>query len=85
VTYQRLYERLVKRLARLLAVGVVALALVPASASARPDRDARADQEHAGDLDWGAVTLAAGAVALLVVGALGMAAADDRRYLPPSG
>jgi hypothetical protein len=85
VTYQRLIERLLTRLACVLAVGVVALAFVPASASARPDRDARAEQENAGDLDWGAVTLAAGAVALLVVGALGMAAADDRRYLPPGG
>jgi hypothetical protein len=87
VTHQRLYERLLTRLTRILAVGVVALALVPASASARPDRDARADQEQVatGDLDWGSVTLAAGAVALLVVGALGMAATDDRRYLPPSG
>ena len=45
MTHQRLYERLLTRLTRILAVGVVALALVPASASARPDRDARADQE----------------------------------------
>jgi hypothetical protein len=75
------------RLARLLAIGVVALALVPASASARPDRDTRAHDEQVatGDLDWGSVTLAGGAVALLVVVTLGMAAADDRLYLPPSG
>jgi hypothetical protein len=73
------------RLARLATIGSVALALVPASASARPERDSRAQDEQLapGDLDWATVTLAGGAVALLVVGALGMAAADHRRYLPP--
>jgi hypothetical protein len=82
-----LTRHLFTRLARLLAIGVVALALVPASASARPERDTRAQDEQVatGDLDWGSVTLAGGAVALLVVGALGVAAADDRRYLPPGG
>jgi hypothetical protein len=78
---------LLSRLARLLAIGVAVLALVPASASARPAGDTRAQdaQVPTGDLDWGSVTLAAGAVALLVVGALGAAAADHRRYLPPGG
>jgi hypothetical protein len=80
-------DRLFARLARALAICVVALSLVPAAASARPDRNgaaerAQAEQAGTGDLDWVTVTLAGGAIALLVVGALGVAAADDRRYLP---
>lgn len=80
-------DRLFARLARALAICVVALSLAPAVASARPDRDdaaqrAQAEQAGTGDLDWVTVTLAGGAIALLVVGALGVAAADDRRYLP---
>jgi hypothetical protein len=81
-------DRLFARLARALTVCVVALSLAPAVASARPDRDpaaaerAQTEQADTGDLDWVTVTLAGGAIALLVVGALGVAAADDRRYLP---
>jgi hypothetical protein len=77
-------SRLFLRLARALAIGGAAFSLAPATASARPER-APAPQEHASaGQDWGTVTLAGGAVALLVVGALGVAAADDRRYLPPN-
>lgn len=80
-------DRLFARLARALAIGVVALSLAPAVASARPGRDAaaqrvQAEQTDSGDFDWVTVTLAGGAIALLVVAALGVAAADDRRYLP---
>ena len=87
MTIRRSLERLFARLARALAIGVVALSLAPAVASARPERAPGADRaqsEQAGahDLDWVTVTLAGGAIALLVVGALGVAAADDRRYLP---
>jgi hypothetical protein len=87
VTDQRLLERPYRWIARVVAIATVALVLVPASASARPGHDAGADQQQVvtGDLDWCSATLAAGAVALLVAGALGMAAADDRRYLPPGG
>jgi hypothetical protein len=87
VTFHGSHERLSRRLVRALAIGGVAFSLAPATASARPERDTRAasaDEREAGDLDWGTVTLAGGAVALLVVGALGMAASDDRRYLPTS-
>ena len=77
-------SRLFLRLARTLAIGGVAFSLAPATASARADR-VPAHEEHAStSQDWGTVTLASGAVALLVVGALGVAAADDRRYLPPN-
>ena len=87
MTIRRSLERLFARLARALAIGVVALSLAPAVAAARPERAAGADRalaERPGahDLDWVTVTLAGGAIALLVVGALGVAAADDRRYLP---
>jgi hypothetical protein len=85
VTIHRSRERLLLRFARAIAIGGVAFSLAPATASARPDRQvAQEEQQDTGSLDWGAVTLGGGAVALLVVGALGMAAADDRRYLPTS-
>jgi hypothetical protein len=85
VTVQRSQERLLRRLARALAIGGVAFSLAPATADARPERAPRAEaaQEQV-SRQWGTVTLAGGAVALLVVGALGVAAADDRRYLPAS-
>jgi hypothetical protein len=76
-------ERLFRRLARAIAIGGVAFSLAPATASARPDRSASQEQAATG-VDWETATLAGGVVALLVVGALGVAAADDRRYLPPS-
>ena len=56
--------------------------LAPATASARPDRSASQEEQAAAGSDWETATLAGGVVALLVVGALGVAAADDRRYLP---
>jgi hypothetical protein len=86
VTIHRSHERLFRKLARALAIGGVAFSLAPAAADARPARGAQdeAAQEHV-SLHWGTATLAGGAVALLVVGALGVAAADDRRYLPTSG
>jgi hypothetical protein len=78
-------SRLFLRLARALAIGGVAFSLAPAAADARPERaPAQQEAQAADSLDWGTVTLAGGAVALLVVGALGVAAADDRRYLPPN-
>jgi hypothetical protein len=77
-------SRLFLRLARALAIGGVAFSLAPATASARTDRAPAHEQQTAAGQDWGTITLAGGAVALLVVGALGVAAADDRRYLPPS-
>ena len=82
MTIHRSRERLLKRLVRALAIGGVAFSLAPATASARPERDTRAEAAQEQHLDWATVTLAGGAVALLVVGALGMAAPDDRRYLP---
>ena len=88
MTIRRSLERLFARLARALAIGVVALSLGPAVAAARPERAVGAEVARrpsgssAHDLDWVTVTLAGGAIALLVVGALGVAAADDRRYLP---
>jgi hypothetical protein len=82
VTIHRSRERLLKRLVRALAIGGVAFSLAPATASARPERDTRAEAVSEQPIDWATVTLAGGAVALLVVGALGMAAPDDRRYLP---
>jgi hypothetical protein len=85
VTIHRSWERLSRRLASALAIGGVAFSLAPATADARPERAPRADvaQEQV-SRHWETVTLAGGAVALLVVGALGVAAADDRRYLPAS-
>jgi hypothetical protein len=77
-------SRLFLRLARALAIGGVAFSLAPATASARPERAPAQEEQSVAGRDWGTVTLAGGAVALLVVGALGVAAADDRRYLPPS-
>ena len=82
MTIHRSQERLLKRLVRALAIGGAAFSLAPATASARPERETRAQERQADDLDWGTVTLAGGAVALLVVGALGVAGSDDRRYLP---
>jgi hypothetical protein len=82
VTIHRSQERLLRRLARALAIGGAAFSLAPATASARPERETPAQERQADDLDWGTVTLAGGAVALLVVGALGMASSADRRYLP---
>jgi hypothetical protein len=82
VTIHRSQERLLKRLVRALAIGGVAFSLAPATASARPERNTRAEAAQEQQMDWATVTLAGGAVALLVVGALGIAAPDDRRYLP---
>jgi hypothetical protein len=73
-----------RRLARAIAIGGVAFSLAPATASARPDRTGSQEEQAAAGSDWETATLAGGVVALLVVGALGVAAADDRRYLPPS-
>jgi hypothetical protein len=84
VTIPRSQERLFRRLVRAIAIGGVAVSLAPASANARPDRAPRDDAAQEQSLHWGTATLAGGAVALLVVGALGVAAADDRRYLPTS-
>jgi hypothetical protein len=80
VTTQR--SRLLNRLARALAIGGAAFSLAPATASARPNRVPAQEQSSSTTQDWGTVTLAGGAVALLVVGALGVGAADDPR--PPS-
>jgi hypothetical protein len=82
VTIHGSQARLLKRLVRALAIGGVAFSLAPATASARPERDTRHEAAQEQYTDWATITLAGGAVALLVVGALGMAAPDDRRYLP---
>lgn len=79
----RCHHRLFRSLARAIAIGGVAFSLAPATADARPDR-ARDEAVQEQSVHWGTATLAGGAVALLVVGALGVAAADDRRYLPTS-
>jgi hypothetical protein len=84
VTIPRSQERLFRRLVRAIAIGGVAFSLAPATANARPDRAPRDDAAQEQCLHGGTATLAGGAVALLVVGALGVAAADDRRYLPTS-
>ena len=82
MTIHRSQERLFRRLVRAIAIGGVAFSLAPATADARPDRSVRDDAAQEQSTHWGTATLAGGAVALLVVGALGVAAADDRRYLP---
>jgi hypothetical protein len=85
VTIHRSQERLFRRLARIIAIGGVAFSLAPASADARPDRGADEATVQEQSIHWGTATLAGGAVALLVVGAIGVAAADDRRSLPTGG
>ena len=77
-------SRLFLRFARALAIGGAAFSLAPATASARAERTTVQEEQAVAGQDWGTVTLAGGAVALLVVAALGVAAADDRRYLPPN-
>ncbi|WP_028065683.1 hypothetical protein [Solirubrobacter soli] len=84
MTIHRSQERLFRRLARAIAIGGVAFSLAPATADARPERGARDTAAQEQSTHWGTATLAGGAVALLVVGALGVAAADDRRYLSTS-
>ena len=84
MTIHRCLQRLLRRLLRALAIGGVAFSLAPATASARPERNPRDKAAQEQHMDWATITLAGGAVALLVLGALGMAAPDERRYLPTS-
>jgi hypothetical protein len=70
------------RRAFVLAITVLMLAVVPATASARPATNAPAGHAtHATSekLELGATVLAAGSVALLVFGTIGLATVGERR------
>jgi hypothetical protein len=75
------------RRALMLVMTVFVLAVVPASASARPATNAPAGHGTHGTsekLELGATVVAGGSVALLVFGTIGLATIGERRRPTPS-
>jgi hypothetical protein len=75
---------IVSHLRRAAVLGFAALALAPASASARPMVDPpapAASHATAEKLELGATVLAGGSVAVLVFGTIGLAKVGERRHI----